>query len=87
MIKFESQIEKLGKELKSYGTNLDNLLKESKSKESSCLDDPKSQLTKSGITCDQIVEKYGCSLDLSDVSNAPKGFLVSQLCPKTCKVC
>eukprot|EP00467_Chlorarachnion_reptans_P002897 CAMPEP_0114508438 /NCGR_PEP_ID=MMETSP0109-20121206/12600_1 /TAXON_ID=29199 /ORGANISM="Chlorarachnion reptans, Strain CCCM449" /LENGTH=290 /DNA_ID=CAMNT_0001687371 /DNA_START=488 /DNA_END=1360 /DNA_ORIENTATION=- len=82
----ETEIQRIQKRLSKLGLDLNKIVeKEDKGKD--CEDDPFGQLKSAGVTCPQIAESYGCDFDLSSISDAPKGFVLSKLCPHTCAAC
>eukprot|EP00466_Bigelowiella_natans_P015628 jgi/Bigna1/67598/fgenesh1_pg.4_\ len=54
---------------------------------STCQDDPYDQLEAAGVSCREIIARWGCEFDLSRLTKAPKGFRLKNICPRSCESC
>eukprot|EP00465_Bigelowiella_longifila_P001346 CAMPEP_0185269140 /NCGR_PEP_ID=MMETSP1359-20130426/38962_1 /TAXON_ID=552665 /ORGANISM="Bigelowiella longifila, Strain CCMP242" /LENGTH=288 /DNA_ID=CAMNT_0027860173 /DNA_START=30 /DNA_END=896 /DNA_ORIENTATION=- len=52
-----------------------------------CQDDPYDQLEAAGVTCREVIARWGCEFDLSRLTKAPKGFRLKNICPRSCESC
>jgi len=80
------KIRKVVAALQKHGNTEDSTAKGPQDN-TSCEDDPFGQVKAAGVTCKEVVQRYGCDFDLAEITSAPNGYLLRKICPETCDAC